>query len=91
MASQTITETVQLKLRFGAEDVSYTVSSKPPRECTNSEIPIIDLANIEGSSLQRQQIADDVRKAAVSTGFFYIKNHGIREEIIQKAHDQAER
>lgn len=30
-----------------------------------------------------------MRAAAVGTGFFYVKNHGIEEEVIMKAKDQA--
>lgn len=62
----------------------------PPRPCTDTEIPIIDLSNINSPNLgDRQALAAEVRAAAVGTGFFYVKNHGIEEAVIQKAKEQA--
>ncbi|OAA38558.1 2OG-Fe(II) oxygenase superfamily protein [Metarhizium rileyi] len=84
-------ETIQLKLRFGDEWFSYSVSSKPPRNCTNLEVPLVDLANLEGSAAQRKVIADALQQAAETSGFFYIKNHGIPPDVIQEAQIQAKR
>ncbi|KAJ5894287.1 hypothetical protein N7495_005978 [Penicillium taxi] len=54
-------------------------------------IPIIDLANINSTQLeQRQQLAQAVYEACTQVGFFYIKNHGVPEEMIQGIQHAAE-
>jgi isopenicillin N synthase-like dioxygenase len=48
------------------------------------DIPIIDLEPL----IQRQElesVAEQLMSAALNTGFFYIKNHGIDESLIDKA------
>ncbi|OQE41272.1 hypothetical protein PENCOP_c005G08134 [Penicillium coprophilum] len=65
------------------------VSTAPPRPPTEDEIPIIDLAFIDRDLEARKIIASKVRAAAENTGFFYIKNHGISEELIERALSQA--
>ncbi|KAH8669074.1 2OG-Fe(II) oxygenase superfamily protein [Xylariales sp. PMI_506] len=79
----------ELRLKYGADIVTRQVSTKPPRDCVSSEVPVIDLSGIDGDFSQRSKIADEVRYAAGQLGFFFIKNHGIDEEVIQRAHDQA--
>lgn len=61
------------------------VSTAPPRLPTENEIPIIDLSTIDDGLEARKAVATQVRAAAENTGFFYIKNHGIPEELIQRA------
>ncbi|KAL4884892.1 Clavaminate synthase-like protein [Aspergillus karnatakaensis] len=75
----------QLELRTPNGPVYRRVSTAPPRIPTEDEIPIIDLTPIDGSLQDRKQIASKIRAAAENTGFFYIKNHGIPEELIQRA------
>lgn len=59
------------------------VLNTPPRECTPEEIPIIDLAPLYSSKLEnRKALAKEIRAAALNTGFFYIRNHGIEEKVI---------
>lgn len=65
------------------------VSTAPPRPSTEDEIPIIDLSTIDDGPTAREAIASQVRAAAENTGFFYIKNHGISPELIQRAHAAA--
>ncbi|PWY66722.1 Clavaminate synthase-like protein [Aspergillus heteromorphus CBS 117.55] len=65
------------------------VSTAPPRPPTDEEIPIVDLAPIDGDPAARAQLAHQVRAAAQTTGFFYIKNHGIPPELIESALSQA--
>lgn len=65
------------------------VSTAPPRAPTEDEIPVIDLSAIDGDLQARQNIASQVKAAAENTGFFYIKNHGISEALIEKALAQA--
>ncbi|KAI6042658.1 hypothetical protein EDC04DRAFT_908757 [Pisolithus marmoratus] len=56
------------------------------------EIPIIDLANAtSGDPALRCSLAADIRNACVTVGFFYVKNHGIPEEVISKVASAAER
>ena len=60
-----------------------------PRDCTIEEIPIIDLSPIYSTKHEdRKALAKEIRAAAVNTGFFYIKNHGIDEETIANAKKQ---
>ncbi|RMZ86012.1 hypothetical protein DV737_g183, partial [Chaetothyriales sp. CBS 132003] len=61
------------------------VSTAPPRLPTDDEIPLIDLSAIEGNFESRKGLAAKIRVAAEGTGFFYIYNHGISEELIQNA------
>ncbi|KAJ5736318.1 uncharacterized protein N7483_001443 [Penicillium malachiteum] len=61
------------------------VSTAPPRPATDEEIPIIDLSTIDGDLKAKETIATEVKAAAENTGFFYIKNHGISEELIERA------
>ena len=59
------------------------IKSDPPRDATSDEVPIIDISRAYSESLEdRKAVADEVRAAAKSTGFFYIKNHGIPTETI---------
>ncbi|CAG8939664.1 unnamed protein product [Penicillium salamii] len=66
------------------------VSTAPPRPPTDNEIPVIDLSLIDGTLDERKAIASKIRAAAENTGFFYIENHGIPEELIQSALSQAQ-
>lgn len=81
--------TSKLELRTAYGPVYRTVLNSPPRDCTEAEIPIIDLAKISSEHIEdRRAIASKVRAASVNTGFFYIKNHGIDEETIANAKKQ---
>lgn len=61
------------------------VSTASPRLPTEDEIPIVDLATIDDGKEARKIIAAQVRAAAENTGFFYIKNHGISGDLIERA------
>jgi hypothetical protein len=65
------------------------VSTRPPRDCTPEEIPVIDLTNMFGDISDRQKLAAKILHAAETSGFFYIKNHGVPEATIVGAHQQA--
>lgn len=41
------------------------------------DVPIIDLERSYGSSEGRRQVADEIRQACVSSGFFYVTKHSI--------------
>jgi isopenicillin N synthase-like dioxygenase len=92
MATSTTTvqpSTSKLELRTAYGPVFRDVLNIPPRNCTTEEIPIIDLSPLYSSKLNdRQTLAKQIRAAAVNTGFFYIKNHGIDQKIIVDAKQQ---
>ncbi|KAL4740975.1 hypothetical protein BDV11DRAFT_184388 [Aspergillus similis] len=53
-------------------------------------IPIVDLSTLNSPHIQeRQKLADSVRKACIEVGFFYIKNHGIAGELIDRTFEAA--
>ncbi|KAJ5494094.1 Oxoglutarate/iron-dependent dioxygenase [Penicillium fimorum] len=85
----TLLEYTQVELLTLSGPEFRRVSTAPPRPPTDDEIPIIDLAFIDKDLEARKVIASKVRVAAENTGFFYIKNHGISEELIQNALSQA--
>ncbi|KAJ5094078.1 hypothetical protein N7456_009939 [Penicillium angulare] len=66
------------------------VSTAPPRPATDDEIPIIDLSTIDGDFEARKNIASKIKSAAENIGFFYIKNHGIENELIERALESAQ-
>ncbi|KAL4782611.1 2OG-Fe(II) oxygenase superfamily protein [Aspergillus varians] len=83
-------EYTQLELRTLNGPEYRRVSTAPPRIPTQDEIPVIDLSPINGDLEARKQVASKIRAAAENTGFFYIKNHGIPEALIQSALHQAQ-
>lgn len=87
--SSSTPEYTRLELRTLTGPVYRRVSTAPPRIPTDDEIPVIDLGLIDGDLNARKQLASKVRAAAENTGFFYIKNHGIPEDLIQRALSQA--
>jgi hypothetical protein len=83
------TSSSKLELRTAYGPVFRDVLNTAPRDCTAEEISIIDLAPLYSSKLEdRKALANEIRAAAVHTGFFYIKNHGIDEKIIADAKKQ---
>jgi hypothetical protein len=81
--------TTKLELRTAYGRVFRDVLNTPPRDCTSEEIPIIDLSQLYSNSIEdRKALAAEVKAASVNTGFFYIKNHGIAEEVIENARKQ---
>jgi hypothetical protein len=81
--------TTKLELTTAYGPVFRDVLNTPPRDCTADEIPIIDLTPLYSEMLKdRKELAKEIRVAAVNTGFFYIKNHGIEEKTIADAKKQ---
>jgi len=81
--------TSKLELRTAYGPVFRDVLNTPPRDCTAEEIPIIDLGPLYSTKLEdRKALASEIKAAAVDTGFFYIKNHGINEKTIADAKKQ---
>lgn len=55
-------------------------------------IPIIDLAHLNSPNpVDVQQIVSLIRDAAMSSGFFYIKNHGVDPSIVERQFNLAKR
>lgn len=53
----------------------------PPKPADS--IPVIDLApSFSDDAAQRKSVAWEIHKTAVDTGFFYIKNHGVSQEMM---------
>lgn len=79
----------KLELRTAYGPVFRDVLTAPARDCRSDEIPLIDIADIYGDLEQRKALSKVIKHASENTGFFYIKNHGIDQEVIQKAFEQA--
>ncbi|KAH7377978.1 hypothetical protein BKA64DRAFT_247204 [Cadophora sp. MPI-SDFR-AT-0126] len=81
--------TSKLELRTAYGPVFRDVLNTPPRDCTAEEIPIIDLTPLFSPKFEdRKELSKQIRAAAVNTGFFYIKNHGIDDKTIADAKKQ---
>jgi len=53
------------------------------RDSDFSEIPVIDLAPMAGGdSAAKQATARALREACINVGFFYIRNHGVPQSVI---------
>ncbi|KFX86943.1 hypothetical protein V490_08672 [Pseudogymnoascus sp. VKM F-3557] len=88
-SGETKPSTTKLELRTAYGPVFRDVLNVPPRDCTSEEIPIIDLTPLYSDDLgERKKLASQIKKAAVNTGFFYVRNHGISEEVIASARKQ---
>jgi hypothetical protein len=81
--------TIELLTPHGPE--FRRASTAPARKPADDEIPVIDLSPLDGNLAARQALAAQVCSAAKNTGFFYVSNHGIPEEVIQGALEQAQR
>lgn len=51
---------------------------------TGAALPIIDLSLLYGTDEQRQALAHLLDHACLQTGFFYVSNHGIAGELIDR-------
>jgi isopenicillin N synthase-like dioxygenase len=55
-----------------------------------SSIPVIDIAPLLGSdSTARLAKAREIAEAAATVGFFYIRNHGVPEVLIERAYERS--
>lgn len=57
-------------------------------EVSNRNIPVISLSDFDN---RRDEITDQLWRAATEIGFFQLKDHGISKQMIQTAFHQAER
>lgn len=91
MSSTIVTEaptSYKLELHTAYGPVFRDVLNTKPRDATEEEVPIVDLAGLFSSAESRKKIAQAVRTAGTNMGFFYIKNHGIDDQVIAKAKSQ---
>ncbi|KAM0370714.1 hypothetical protein ACHAPY_010286 [Fusarium culmorum] len=79
--------TVQLLTPNGP--VSRRVRCGKPRTPTLEEMPIIDLSSIDGDESARKALSTQIKAAAENTGFFYVSNHGIPQDLIEEALQQC--
>lgn len=61
-----------------------------PRTATADEMPVLDLS-LAATPEGRQNLAVELRKAAVGLGFFYIRNHGTPDDQIDGVFAAADR
>lgn len=87
--SQTKPGFIKLELRTAYGPVFRDVSTNPARDARSDEIPLIDISDISGDLHQRQKLARVIKSASENTGFFYIQNHGIADEVVDGAREAA--
>lgn len=55
----------------------------PPKAVT--ALPVIDLSLLHSPhEVHHQRLAAEIRSACLDTGFFYVKNHGLDEAVVQR-------
>jgi isopenicillin N synthase-like dioxygenase len=65
-------------------------SLQPPRQASAAEMPILDLGPwIAGGPIG--PLADQFKAACTRTGFFYVKNHGVPQEVVDSVFSAARR
>jgi isopenicillin N synthase-like dioxygenase len=68
------------------------LAEKDDRLDAGFEVPVIDLAPSFSALLaDRQAVADQIRKACTTSGFFYIANHGVPSRVRDGILDQTKR
>ncbi|XXH02467.1 Transcriptional regulator [Hypoxylon texense] len=56
------------------------------------EIPVIDLTDATSPSFEaRKKLSKQIYDACVNVGFFYVKNHGVPQEVIDGCFQEAKR
>jgi isopenicillin N synthase-like dioxygenase len=75
-----------------AEYLQSRLASKAPVTDEEFEVPVIDiLPSFSSSVADRETVADQIRKACTTSGFFYITNHGVPQTACDGILRQAER
>ncbi|KAI5477351.1 hypothetical protein MNV49_006493 [Pseudohyphozyma bogoriensis] len=76
-----------LKTGLGERLISSDVSAQ-----AFTALPIIDLTNIQSESVEaRKALAAQIQEAAISCGFFYIKNHGVSQQTLDNVFAQSKK
>ncbi len=75
-------------VRNGTRSVwSHLKSESKAREVDFSEIPVIDVSALTSANndpVKLKQVLDGLREACRSVGFFYVKNHGVDEKLLER-------
>ncbi len=62
----------------------------PPAKLTS--IPVIDFApSLDGGDKGKRETAEAIHRACRETGFFYLKNHGVPQSLIDNQFEMAKR
>ncbi|KAI8246174.1 2-oxoglutarate-Fe(II) type oxidoreductase hxnY [Colletotrichum sp. SAR 10_99] len=81
-------ETTLLRFASGNGPVTRRILRKPLRDALPTEIPLIDISpSFSDDNASRKLVAQHIRQAATSSGFFYISNHGIDASVTDAAHE----
>ncbi|KAF6830839.1 1-aminocyclopropane-1-carboxylate oxidase 2 [Colletotrichum musicola] len=81
-------ETTLLRFASGNGPVTRRILRTPLRDALETEIPVIDISPAFSEELAgRRSVAQKIREAATTSGFFYITNHGIDPAIADAAHE----
>lgn len=71
---------------------TYRKVTKNATQSSFTSIPTIDISNIDSPLLEvRKQIAKEVYDACSNCGFFYLKNHGLSEDLLKDTFDVMKR
>ncbi len=58
----------------------FDATTNAPRAATADEVPVLDLT-VLGENGDLGPLAGQLRQACLSTGFFYVRNHGIPQDV----------
>lgn len=66
-------------------------TSKQPLHQTDDEtVPVIDFAPfLSGKSQEQEAVADEIARACREVGFFYLRNHGVDQDLIERTFAEA--
>lgn len=55
------------------------------------EVPVIDLSGLASTDINdRIAVAQEVRDACIRVGFFYVKGHGVPQQVIDRAFEVSQ-
>jgi len=76
----------------GGGTASYRkVEKKLNSEQESAIIPTIDISAIDGMIEERKKIAEQIYDASSTSGFFYLTNHGVPDELLAETFDLMKR
>ncbi|KAK1486755.1 2OG-Fe(II)oxygenase [Colletotrichum tamarilloi] len=79
--------TTLLRFASGNGPVTRRILRTPLRDALPTEIPVIDISLAFSPELKdRKTVAQQIRNAATTSGFFYLINHGIASSVTDSAH-----
>ena len=75
----------ELTTATGTRKISKETPGLEAKRVAFTSIPIVDFSNAYSSDVKaRREVADEIRKASIEVGFFYISNHGVSQELIEQ-------